>query len=421
MKMQFTEEEEFAYGPSAVKRTRLKPTLPKPTLRKPTLRKPTLSKPVIEPTLLTPDLPPDLPPDVPPRDERTPKKRLTSGSRRRSIPIVIILLVGLIAAAVIYLKPTGSKPEPPAPSVEAPSLADSTPVLFRYAFEKGDARSYDMTIHMNLVPKGGEGAGAQAFTGTITSTMTINVVKRLADGGSVLDVSINNVKLDPPPNGADIPTGGAQMRITLAPDGRVLYFEGTGGFLGGIGSAANGMFAGSTQASNEAQSQFLFPQFTDTAVKPGDTWKETSSLALPFGDSKTIVTATGKHLGYQNSSYGRVAKLDYKVQSPLNYEFARADLAKIAAGSQAPGSDPVAAQPGLENARFTIAGNMVMHANTLVLQKTSDLIKLEGTMKATMRIGMEGVPQLAESGQPQSIEFDQTLKMTIVRIDRSGV
>jgi hypothetical protein len=405
MKTSVMNEEEFAYTPSAGRRSFAKPSFSKPTLGK------------SGPDLVSGNGKPDNGAPAP-RKARLGKSSPGSG-RRRNMPIVIILLVGLIAVAALYLKPTGSNQEPAqqAPSTRTrPSLTDSTPVVFRYAFAQGDTRSYNMTMDMNFVP---HSDGAEPFSGMISSTMTINVVKRLADGASVLDVSISNVKVEPPTDAPSLPNDGAQMRITLAPDGRVLYFEGTGGVLGGVGSISNQLFAGGSHASDEAQSQFLFPRFADKAVKPGDTWKESSSFELPFGNEKTTVTATGKHRGFQNSSYGRVAKLHYAVQSPLNVAFTLSDLAKIAAQERAPGSDPIGVPTGLANAKFTMAGDMTMNADTLVLPSTSDLVKLDGTMKTTMHLAIEGIPSEAET-VPRAMDFDATVRMSIVRIDRAG-
>jgi hypothetical protein len=379
MKTPVAIDEEFAFTPSGPEPRRRAPSVPKLSL---------------------------------PRREGPSRLSGIGGLREnpRLVPLALVLLVLVIAAAVVLLRSGGSG-DGSSGDTAAP-LTDTTPVVFKYALAAGQTRTYDMTIDMNFVPRA-EGA-AQPFSGKVAATMSFNVVKQLPNGAIVLDVAITNVKIDPAPQGTP-PTDGSRMRVTLAPDGRVLYFEGDGNLFGASGGGTGSLFAGSSQATGKAESQFLFPQFPTEAVKQGDEWTESSSFPLPFGGDEITINTKGVHRGFEDSSYGRAAKIQYTIQSPFDIAMRLADLAKVAA--EQTGGEQIAVPPEVANAVFKLTGNMTMDAENLVLPETGDLVKLVGTMKASMALAIEGLPSSQAGGAPSSMEFDTTMTMSITRTD----
>ena len=163
--------------------------------------------------------------------------------------------------------------------------------------------------------------------------------------------------------------------------------------------------------SDTAGSQFVFPQYPSNAVKPGDSWSEDSAFPLPFGDNKVTVHMSGKHNGFEESQYGRVAKFHHTITSPLDISFTFADLF-ASMGEMAGGSAP---PNGAENAAMRITGDLSMEADSLVLPGTSDLVRLDGVGKMKMHMQVQGIPEGADGSG--DVAIDTTMKVAMVRVD----
>jgi hypothetical protein len=272
--------------------------------------------------------------------------------------------------------------------------------VFAYALARGDKHTYDLTLTMNAVPAGVP--NAQPFEGKVNATLAYEVVDEAADGSSTVAMTLQNMSMEP--NMGTAMPNGTTLRVTIAPDGRVTNVEGAGGVFGAAG-ASLGALPGSPQ--DTAGSQFMFPQFPSDAVAPGDSWDEESTFPLPFGDNAVTVNVNGKHNGFENSQFGNVAKFHHSTTMPLNISFAFAELA------QSMGDAAASIPPGAENAVMRITGDMSMDADSLVIPDTGELVSLDGDVKMTMHMKMEGLPEGA--GAPGDFAFTSTMDVAMLR------
>lgn len=287
---------------------------------------------------------------------------------------------------------------------------------FRYAFETGDTRTYEIKMDMHATPVGVP--DVEAMDGSMRAILTMSVVEARPDGSAVVDMEISDVQMTPPQPG--MPAGLGSMRVTIGPDGAIRNVEGTGGLLGLAGLDPTAGFTGGPGApSDSTNSQLFFPQFPEDAVAPGDSWTESTTFPLPFGDEEVKITANGQLVDYKDTAYGRAAFLNYHISSPMTFEFSLAELfeAMLAFAESAgmEGGTATAPPPEVRNARFVFSGDMAMVADMLVLPESGDLVQLDGTVDMNIGITLEGVPP--SLGAPGEFSVDAEMRMSMTRID----
>jgi hypothetical protein len=278
-------------------------------------------------------------------------------------------------------------------------------LVYRYAFKLGDTRTYDLSISMNVVPSGIP--DAEPFDGKVHGTVGLDVVDQQEDGSAVIELGMTNMTFEPAIGSGGFDPG--KLKLNVAPDGRISSVEGTGGLLGAAGAALNSTMTSTANPTDTASNQFVFPQFPSNKLKPGDTWNETSTMKFPFGGEAITMTVEGRHDGFEDTTYGEAAKVHHLVQSPLDLSFSFQEMfAEL--GSATSGAIP----SQLSSATMKITGDISMDTESLVMPSTSDLIKMDGTLKSTMRMVLEGAP----AGAPtEPLAFDATMKIAMLRID----
>ncbi len=326
----------------------------------------------------------------------TPRKSFKRRRRGRLLPALIAgLLVSGAAGYFAYTK----------------SSTDAELVSFRYAYEAGDKRTYDITMQMDMKPSGLPDSAP--FQGTMNATMGLDVVSKVEDGSTIIEIEMSNISVQP-----NLGTGGdiGKMRVSIAPDGRVTKVEGVGGPFGAagidVGSFLNIPGGGATDS---ASSQFLFPQFPNEGVRPGDSWTEETVLPLPFSDDPIKVTSVGTFEGYEQTTYGQAAQMHHVVTMPMNFSFTLAELFQSMAEITEGGAPPVPLEA--QGARFVINGSMKMITDSLVLPGGGDITKMVGTTEMDLDMHIEGVPASALEGSPGEFSMAGTMSMTILRTD----
>lgn len=283
--------------------------------------------------------------------------------------------------------------------------------VFRYALGQGTRRTYDLSITVSGAAAGVD--DAPPIQGSISATMGYEVLSTQPDGSSEVAFTLENLSSDPP--GAFAPgTGNGTLRVKIAPDGSVTDVQGVGGIFGAAGASLDSLGGLPSSPSDTAGSQFMFPQYPGDKIAPGDSWDEESSFPVPFGDNTITVKTSGKHNGFEDASaYGRVAKFHHAISAPMDIEFTMAELFRSM--SEALGGQAGAVPPGAESAVMKISGDMSMDADSLVVPDTSELVRLDGTAKMSMRMVLEGLPSGA--GAPGDVAIDMTMKITMLRVD----
>jgi hypothetical protein len=315
------------------------------------------------------------------------------GSSRNRLLAAILAAVIVVAAAAFFVMRDGGS-------------ADA--MVFKYAFNQGAKQTYALSLSVNAVPSGVP--DVQSFEGKVDATLGFEVVQTLEDGSSVVDVTLEGLSVTPNPGGF-VPPDLGKLTVTLGPDGKVKKVQGSGGVFGAAGAALGSMSSptGGGDPSETAASQFMFPQFPVNAIAPGDEWSEDATFPLPFGDNTITVHTKAKHEGFEESEFGRVAKLHHAVSSPMNVAFSLADLA----GSLGEGGGS-ALPAGAQNAVFRISGDMSMDADSLVVPETGELVSMIGDGKMSMRMQMEGLPSGAET--PADFAMNMTMKVSMTRV-----
>jgi hypothetical protein len=286
-------------------------------------------------------------------------------------------------------------------------------VSFQYAYQQGQTRTYDMTMEMDMKPTGGPDVGP--IQGTMHATMNMNVLSTLEDGSSVIEIAMSNLTVEPNPGVAPGEVG--KLRVTIAPDGRVTKVEGFGGPFGAAGLDLGSLMnlPGGAPADG-ASSQFLFPQFPSDGVRPGDTWNEQTTIPFPFTDGEITVKTEGRFDGFEETQYGRAAKMHHTSTIPLNLDFTMAEIfdamTKLSEGAEVSEIPPEA-----RTARFIISGQMQTVTESLVLPAAGDAVRMDGTTSMSLQMRFEGIPAEELQGMPNEIGLNGTTKMTIIRVD----
>jgi hypothetical protein len=286
------------------------------------------------------------------------------------------------------------------------------PVSFRYAYQQGQKRTYDMTMEMDMKPVGGPDIGP--VQATMHATMNMDAISTLEDGSSVIEIAMSNISLEP--STAAAPSDIGKLRVTIAPEGRVTKVEGFGGPFGAAGLDLGSLLNLPGVPTDSAGPQFLFPQFPSEGVRPGDTWSEEAKIPVPFGEEPMTVQTEGRFDGYEESRYGRAAKMHHTSTIPLNLDFTMADISaamsKLSEGAPVSGIPPEAA-----GARFIIRGQMKTVTDSLVLPAAGDAVKMDATTTMSMLMRLEGLEAGALQETPGEFGMDGTMKMSIIRVD----
>ena len=308
--------------------------------------------------------------------------------QRRALAAVLAGLLVAVLAGVFVVKQSG----------------DAEAAAFKYTFAAGEQRSYDLQMSINVTPEGVP--DAQAFTGKVAATLRFLVAQQQEDGSTVIELALSNVVFDPPTS--TLPFDSGTMRVRMSPEGRVTSVDGAGGIFGAAGGATNSLLAAPSGApSDTAGSQFFFPPFPANALKSGDTWNERTTLPFPFGDDEITINTTGELAGFEDSAFGRVARVRHAITAPMDLSFSFGELAESI------GQSMEGAPSGFESAKFVVKGDTVMNADSLVLPETSDIVQMTGKAEMTMTMALEGVAAAAGSA-PMTLK--SVIDMSIVRL-----
>lgn len=289
--------------------------------------------------------------------------------------------------------------------------------IFRYVFTEGETATYELSMDMSATPKGIPEAPQSLDVG-VKATMDLEVVDVANDGTTVLDIRMRNLQVTPAegPLPADLGT----VRVTMAPDGRISKVEGVGGLFSLTGADPSAFFGLPGGGTDAAGSQLFFPQYPTDAIAPGDDWSESSTFPFPFGDEKITLTVDGRHDGFEDTPFGRAARIHHRINFPMDIEFTFTELFEAMlkfAEAFGDGSRPTEPLPApLQNAKMIFGGNMTMDSDTLVLPDTGDFVQLDGTGVMSLTMKLEGVPQDQLQGQPAEISMDAKFDLSVVRV-----
>lgn len=345
----------------------------------------------------------------------------TPPSRRTSRPLFVALLsVVVIAASVAVVLTQGTE------SAEA--------VTYRHAFTAGETRTYDLSMSMDMTVDGAP--DEDSISGRMTGTMTMSVLEVHDDGSALVDVTVSNIQVEGvTPDQA--PFDGQQeqtVRMTIAPDGRVVSVE--SGSLDFLPIGAPGL-PGESSPTGGSSSQLLVPQFPDDGIAPGDRWSETHEVPLvdeetkkefeeegaPFPlpvDGAMEVTVEGRHDGFEETEYGRAARIHQDIHMPMDLEFPlgaffAAFIEGLGGAFAGPDQPAPTVPPELMDAVMLMQGQMDMAADTLVRVEDGDLVRMDGEMDMDMRIEMRNLPQEFSQGAPSDMTMRGTMTMHVLR------
>lgn len=354
-----------------------------------------------------------------PRGDRPEFATPPSGPTRSPL-FVALLSVVVIAAAVAVVLTRGTE------NAEA--------VTYRHAFTDGQTRTYDLSMTMDMEPV--DVPGQEPITGRMTGTMTMSVVEVNDDGSAVVDMTVSNIQVQGvSPDQAPFEGKREQtVRMTIAPDGRVVSVE--SGSLDFLPIGAPGL-AGETSPTGGSSSQFFVPQFPNGGIVPGDTWTETREVPLMDEETKAQfeqedvpvplptdgsmeVTVEGRHDGFEETDYGRAARIHQDIHMPMDFEFPlgaffAAFIEGFGGTSGRPGQPAPTVPPELMEAVMVMQGNMDMAADTLVRAADGDLVRMDGEMDTDMRIEMRNLPDELSQGAPSEFAMRGTMTMHVIR------
>lgn len=344
--------------------------------------------------------------DEPPRRagvEFSSSDGFAPGRRWQAIAVSIALVAAAASALVL----------------RSPDRADA--VVFRYAAAVGETRTYDVSMDMDMRAVGLP--DAESVTGSLRASMTWTVTETRPDGSMVVDVTVTVVESSLPDS--DFPATGGTMTVVVAADGRVLEVRGSNGLFTMPGMSGPLPGAEGENPADPGTSQFFFPRFPADAIAPGDDWSETNEVPLPFASGESmVITTSGSHEGFEDTAYGRAARISQRVQVPMDIEFPLGEFfqaffegfAQGFSGLGNTGPSPTV-PPELAAAKMIFRGDMDMDADALVIPSTSDLVEMTGDMRMRMEVELENFPpELAAAGGPEEFSMDGTMRMTIIRV-----
>ena len=279
-------------------------------------------------------------------------------------------------------------------------------LVYAYALEEGQSRVYSMSMRAAFTPRGIPGV-AEKINETMTGKMTMKVLDVADDGSTLLEMSMSDTKvsgnLSEP---GEVQNGTVKMRISKS--GELLSMDGSS-FMGFDPSEFFGLPREGKQQS--IGSSNLLPSYPTRALEPGDTWSQSSDIPIGFGNSTMHVSMRGEHLGFEESTYGRVARMKARMTMPLNLSFTFAEIMDLN-GEAA--SEPM--PPGLEKARMVMDGTMAGDAATLVVPDTCDMVTMGMNMKMDVTMRLENVPSEIAAFLPPDFGMVGTIAMKLNRI-----
>lgn len=314
-----------------------------------------------------------------------------SRSRRRAWAVVGLTTAVLAAAALGLL---------------ANGRGTAEAVVYAYALRTGDTRTYDMEMSVDVDSSEGlplpDGAVRQRMAGTLST----KVVEVHSDGSATIEMTFD---LRPRADGADAfgPTRSTQ-RLRIERDGRIVSSEGSMPFSFFPGESAMG----------GAGSFGLFPTYPAEAVRPGDTWERSYAVPFPGARGRTV-KVEGKHEGFENTRFGRAARIRHDVSVPVELTFPIGQfMAGFAPtfGQTAPWPRPLGGtMPEAAGAEIRFDGSMKSSGVSLVLPDGSELVEGHARMTTVMAMKMSGFPTDARNGFPSSMSIKATLTLDVVR------
>jgi hypothetical protein len=227
---------------------------------------------------------------------RWPRRRLPA-SAAAAIGLAVVVVAG---SAAWVTRPTGPD------------------VALAVSFEEGRTYRYAFEVGMD--------GTAQVFGGELPFTMDVaeTVAARVIDiddrGAITLETEIES--LTGTFNGMPVPSDMPQLpstRVTIMPDGRVVTEHGLAFAAPTTGPG------GSSPMTNQ-----LLPMLPDHPVGPGDTWEIHVRQPVPLGRGRIELATTNTFVRYHEVDDRRVAVIDTRVYSPIDFELNVADLAKVA-------------------------------------------------------------------------------------------
>lgn len=286
--------------------------------------------------------------------------------------------------------------------------------VIRYRFEPGETRTYDLAMQMDLQTTGTD-EEAPAVEGTMTATMTMTVEEIQDDGTTVLEVEMTEIEFEVEGEDVQAPPipESSTMTITIGPDGEVRSVEGSLGAFGIPGAASP--FFSQTNPTDQSMPQFFFPRFPDDEIGPGDTWSETTETPLGVGDATIEVTVEGSHEGFEDTEFGRAAKIRESVEVPMEFEFAFGEL--LAGLAESFGQAPQATlPPGFDEAKMVMSGTTSGESTSLVIPENADAVSVAGTMTIDQQIRFENFPSFPGQDVPEEMTVTGTVDIQMRRV-----
>jgi hypothetical protein len=226
------------------------------------------------------------------------------GPRRRwpaSAAAAVALAVVVVAGSAAWVtRPTG-------PDV-ALAVSFEEGRTYRYAFEVG----MDGTAQVF--------GGELPFTMDVAETVAVRVVDVDDHGAITLETEIE--ALTGTFNGMPVPSDMPKLpssTVTIMPDGRVVTEDGL------VFAAPTTGPGGSSPMTNQ-----LLPMLPDHPVGPGDSWDIHVRQPVPFGRGRIEFDTSNTFVRYHEVDDRRVAVIDTRVYSPIDFQLNLADLAKVA-------------------------------------------------------------------------------------------
>lgn len=320
----------------------------------------------------------------------TAPARATS-SRRSGWPALAAAFAVLVAAVVgIFVRPAGAS-------------------VYAYALTPGQTRTYAMSMRMAFTPSGIPGV-AGTVRETMTGRMTMKVTDVADDGSTTLKMTMTDVRasgeLAEP---GEFQNGTITMRISES--GELLSVEGPNFF----GMDPSDFFGGTRQERTKdtsVGSSNMLPSYPSEALEPGDTWTQTEEVPLGVGDNTLRMTMDGEHAGFEESAYGRVARMKMRFQSPLDVSMSFAEALGLT--GDAAGAEELPAE--LRAAQMVMRGSITGDLASLVIPDTCDMVTMGMNTKMNVAIGLENVPADVAAAMPANMRMVGTMAMKLNRI-----
>lgn len=293
--------------------------------------------------------------------------------------------------------------------------------VYRYSFTRGQTTSYEIQMDMTATPRGIPEAPASLQV-RMTASMDMTVVEQRPDGTAVVEIKMRNLQVTPS-QGA-VPQDVGTVRVTVSPDGRITDVEGLAGLFSITGADPSSFFGLPGGGTDGASSQMFFPTYPSEGIAPGSTWSESTTFPFPFGDDEITMKVDGTHEGFEETPFGRAARIHHHIDFPMDVDFTITELfdamirfAQEFGEQTAPTEPPPAA---FRNARIVFDGGMVMDTDSLVLPDTGEFVQMDGTGEMSFTMRFEGVPASELGGMPTDFAMDATYDLSIVRVGAAG-